>query len=204
MSLSRIMRPELREELLQMAADDQRVRAELAADGSLYDGYPARLELVHRRNAARLASIIDQYGWPGCSAVGSEGAHSAWLLAQHAIGSPVLQRRALHLLRSAAAQGDASLLDVAMLEDRVRVSEGRAQRYGTVFDWDEEGRMSPAPIEEPDHVDERRRAVGLGPLADDVRRRRERAIRTGERPPVDWSARQEEMDQWYRSRGWRG
>jgi hypothetical protein len=204
MSPNPITAPALREELLAMAAEDQRVRAELAADGTLYDGYPARMELVHRRNAVRLAAIIDQHGWPSCPKVGSDGAHAAWLVAQHAIGSPDLQRRALQLLRTAAAQGEASLLDVAMLEDRVRVCEGRPQRYGTIFDWDAQGSMSPMPIEDPDHVDDRRRAVGLGPLGDDVRRRRARVLRTGERPPAEWSDRQEEMEQWYRSRGWRG
>jgi hypothetical protein len=203
MSPMTIDQPALRQELLDMAAEDQRARAGLAAEGSLYDGYPARLELVHRRNATRLTAIIENYGWPGRSMVGSDGAHAAWLLAQHAICNPVLQRRALLLLRTAAAQGEASLLDVAMLEDRVRVCEGRSQRYGTLFDWDAGGEMSPLPIEDADHVDERRRAVGLGSLADDVRRRREHVCRTGEKPPADWSARQEEIAQWYRSRGWR-
>jgi hypothetical protein len=160
MSPTPIHEPALRQELLDMVAEDQRVRAAMAADGSLYDGYPARMELVHRRNATRLSAIIDRHGWPGRSLVGSDGAHAAWLLAQHAICNPVLQRRALQLLRTAAAQGEASLLDVAMLEDRVRVCEGRPQRYGTLFDWDEQGEMSPLPVEDADHVDERPRAPG--------------------------------------------
>ena len=33
---------------------------------------------------------------------------------------------------------DADAAEVAMLEDRIRVSEGRLQRYGTQFDWSED------------------------------------------------------------------
>ena len=198
-----ITRSGLRIELLAMVEEDQRVRAELAADGSLFGGYHPRMELVHRRNAARLSAILDRCGWPGRSAVGSDGAHAAWLIVQHAIGDPVLQRRSLALLRAAAAQGEAALVDVAMLEDRIRVAEGRMQRYGTQYDWDSAGEMSPLPVESPEHVDERRRAVGLGALADDVKRRREYIAGSNEKPPADWLARQAEMDEWYRSKGWR-
>ena len=197
------LNPALRDELLAMADEDQRVRAELAADGSLFTGYHPRMELVHRRNAARLAAILDRCGWPGRSQVGADGAHAAWLIAQHAIGEPQLQRRVLQLMRTAAGQGEAPLLELALLEDRVRVSEARAQRYGTQYDWDEQGQLSPLPIEDPEHVDERRRAVGLGPIADDTRRRREWILQSKERPPVDWHARQREMQEWFRAKGWR-
>src|SRR5688500_3348445 len=98
----------LRAELLAMTEEDLRVRTELAEHGSLFDGYHPRMELVHRRNATRLSAILDRCGaWPGRSLVGGDGAHAAWLIAQHAIGDPVLQRRALQLLRVAAAQGEA-------------------------------------------------------------------------------------------------
>jgi hypothetical protein len=186
-----------------MAEEDERVRIELAAEGSLYDGYHPLMENVHRRNAARLSIILDRYGWPGRTMVGADGAHAAWILAQHAIGDPMLQRRAFQLLRTAAAHGEATVLEVAMLEDRIRVSEGRLQRYGTQYDWDSDGCLSPLPIEDPDHVDERRRAVGLSPLDECTQLRRERAARSRERPPADWRARRAAMDEWFCRAGWR-
>jgi hypothetical protein len=42
----------------------------------------------------------------------------------------------------------------------------RPQFYGTQFYADESGNFGPRPIEDPDHVDERRQAVGLQPLSD--------------------------------------
>src|SRR4051812_42003603 len=88
----------LRDELVTMADEDQRVRAALAADGSLFDGYHPKMQAVHDWNAGRLAQIIAQHGWPGRRLVGEDGARSAWLILQHAIAQPDLQRRGLSLL----------------------------------------------------------------------------------------------------------
>jgi hypothetical protein len=53
------------DELVAMAAEDRRVRAELAANGSLFDGYHPAMQAVHDLNAARLTAIIERHGWPG-------------------------------------------------------------------------------------------------------------------------------------------
>jgi hypothetical protein len=68
------MNAALRDELLTMAEEDQRVRAELASDGSLFDGYHPTMKAVHDKNAARLTEIIEQHGWPGRGLVGEGGA----------------------------------------------------------------------------------------------------------------------------------
>lgn len=90
-----------------------------------------------------------------------------------------------------------------MLEDRIRCFEGRPQRYGTQFDWDEHGELSALPVEDADSVDERRRAVGLGPLAEAVAAQRRLAIAEGERPPRDAAKRRLEAEAWAREVGWR-
>jgi hypothetical protein len=107
------------------------------------------------------------------------------------------------LLEKAVAQGEAPAWQFAYLADRIRVLEGRPQVYGTSFDWDERGEMSPCEIEDAEHVDARRRAAGLPPLAESVRRQREAARETDERPPGDWNARRKQMDEWARAVGWR-
>jgi hypothetical protein len=195
---------QLRRELLGMIAEDLSVREDLAADGSLYDGYHPRMEAVHQKNATRLLVIIEQHGWPGSAIAGDDGAEAAWLIVQHSIGNPDLQRHALKLLNDAAAKGEAPLWQAAMLEDRIRALESNMQIYGTQFDWDENGEMSPHPaIEAPEQVDERRRAVGLGPLAEEIERRRAAIAQTNEKPPSDPAARERRMDDWARAVGWR-
>jgi hypothetical protein len=193
----------LRDELLAMAEHDLRVRDELVADGSLFRGYNAKMQAVHDANAARLAVILGTHGWPGEHRVGREAAKAAWLVVQHAIAQPALQRRALELLREAVRQGSAPALHAVMLEDRIRCLEGRPQLYGTQFDWDPDGSMSPLPIESADQVDARRQAVGLGPLAQEVRMRRAAVAESQERPPDDWARHQREMEAWCRKVGWR-
>jgi hypothetical protein len=71
----------------------------------------------------------------------------------------------LELLRAAVAAGEASATDLAYLEDRVRIFAGRPQLYGTQFLHDDQG-LRPEPIEDPEHLDQRRASVGLGPFAE--------------------------------------
>src|SRR5688500_12493537 len=86
--VSRVMNEALRRELLSLREEDMRVREQLSADGSLFEGYHPHMEAVHRHNAARLREIIGEYGWPGASLVGTDGAEAAWLIVQHAISEP--------------------------------------------------------------------------------------------------------------------
>jgi hypothetical protein len=189
----------IRHQLLAMVAEDRRVRTELAATGELYQGYAPRMEDVHRRNARDLLALVRDYGWPSRSFVGEDGSHAAWLVLQHAIGEPEAQRGCLPLLRGAAEVGEATLAQVAYLEDRIAFFERRPQRYGTQFDWDERGMMNPWPIEDPEGVDARRAEVGLPSLAERIAQvRRETA---GAVPP-DHARRQAEMLAWSRSVGW--
>lgn len=183
-----------------MEADDDRVRAQLAADGSLFAaGYHPDMEAVHRRNAARLRAIVGEIGWPGRSAVGDEAAHAAWRILQHSIGEPELMRGMLPAVEQAVAAGEAREADLAMLEDRIRVLEGRPQRYGTQYDWDEAGMwMVPiGTVEDLEAVDARRRAVGLDRMV------WRKPPPPDEPAPDDVEARRRDMDEWARRVGWR-
>jgi hypothetical protein len=187
----------LRRDLLALAAEDSRVRTELVAEGTLFDGYHPRMEAVHRHNAAYLAAALDRHGWPGAALVGTDGADAAWLIAQHAIGEPDFQRRCLAALDAAAERGEVPRWQPAMLEDRIRVFEGRTQWYGTQLQVADDGTLYPNPIEDPDGVEERRRAVGLEPLA-------ERLAKAGRvPPPKDRAAYERGYEAWLRKVGWR-
>jgi hypothetical protein len=195
------VRETLAAELIAMAEEDQRVRAELLAEGVLFDGYQPRMAEVHHRNALRLSAIMNEIGWPGRSVVSHAAADAAWLVLQHAIGAPPVMRRGLELLRS-LPMGEVDPIQVAMLEDRVRSFSGLPQIYGTQFDWDEHGQMQPRPIEDAAHVDARRAVIGLPPLAEKLREIREILARDGARMPADAAARRREIDAWERSVGW--
>ena len=195
------MNAALRTTLLALVQKDAETRARLEADGSLFDGYHPEMQAVHEANAATLADIIELHGWPGADLVGADGAEAAWLVAQHAIGLPSFQRNCLNALEQAAAANAVPAWQPAMLLDRTRIFEGLPQVYGTSFDWDEHGNLSPLPIEDPDGVDERRASVGLPPIEQDVLRHRRQAA--GEPRPTDLAERQQRMDEWARTVGWR-
>lgn len=190
--------------LLELAAVDIRTREQLARTGELFEGYHPRMAAVHRANAERLRRIVDAIGWPTEVLVGTEASEAAWLVLQHAIGEPALQRGMLPVIWEHARRGELPRWQAAMLEDRVRAFEGRAQRYGTQLDWDEHGRLVTWPeVEEPQTVDERRAEVGLPPLAEVLAEKRRAAAAEGERGPRDVEARRREGEAWARSVGWR-
>jgi hypothetical protein len=196
------MNKDIQSELLDLKRRDDDTRARLVASGRLFQGYNKDMETVHLENAERLEAIINRFGWPGVSFVGEEGAEAAFIIAQHAISNPAFQRKCLALLGPAVMASDVPARHEAYLGDRIRFNERRPQVYGTIFDWDEHGEMSPWPLEKPAAVDERRAVVGLPPLADHVRKIREMASREGEVPPASYAARQKEIEDWCRAVGW--
>ena len=159
----------LRSELLERVARDQAVRSRDFGSMTTEERQQFAVEAisVDRENTAWLKALVDRIGWPTSALVGDDGAHAAWLLVQHADHDPKFQERCLPLLREAAERGEGSLVSVAYLTDRVRVKQGLPQLYGTQYDVvvDANGEMQYQPplVEDPAHLDDRRRAVGLPP-----------------------------------------
>jgi hypothetical protein len=150
------MNSELLAELLVMAQRDTDIRTRLLNAGRLYDDYSEEMQRVHTENAERLAEIVDEYGWPGISVVGLEGCRAGWLVAQHAICTPALQRRFLAVMQQASEDGDVPRRLVACVTDRIRFNESRPQLYGTVLAFDEKGELT-CDLEDPANVDARRK-----------------------------------------------
>jgi hypothetical protein len=161
----------LRAELKLMAREDRETRDELLRAGRLpQEGYAEQMRRVHERNNARLREIIAQYGWPGRSMVGEDGCEAAWLVVQHAVLAPEFQRECVALLERAVASGEAQGWQLAYLTDRVLLWEGKPQIYGTQYLPVKGGKSVPYTIADAEHVDARRRTVGLCPLAENTRR----------------------------------
>ena len=180
---------------------DAEMRSRLLKEGRLFGDYAPDMQRVHRENAYELNKIIAKHGWPGISLLGSEGCRTAWLVAQHSICTPELQRKFLTSLKEAVARGDAPKKYAAYLEDRIRFNEGRAQLYGTVLDWNERGELG-CEIEDPENLDARRAQVGLAPYREDLERHIQEIASEGGRPPEDFAAYKVKARAWAKSVGW--
>jgi hypothetical protein len=165
---------ELRKELLRRRDEDQAARNAFIAALQEHKktGKPMspnapefqRVQKADRENTTWLKEVVAKHGWPGKTLVGRDGAFIAWLLVQHADHDPKFQRHCLDLMK-AMPPGEIEPRNVAYLTDRVLLAEGKKQVYGTQF-HEQDGKQVPRPLEDPDRVDERRKEVGLGPIAE--------------------------------------
>ena len=125
----------------------------------------AEMKYLDSVNLVKVEKILDEYGWLGFDKVGRMGALTIFLVIQH---SPLaVQQKYLPMMREAVKNKQALAGNLALLEDRVALGEGRKQIYGSQLQTDPvTNKNFLSPLEDPDNVDKRRASVGLGPLAD--------------------------------------
>ncbi len=194
--------PIISQQIIKMRAADLTLRDRLIKEGSLHNGYHSEMQEMHETNAKRLDEIIEEIGYPSIDKVGDEGSAAAWLIIQHAISLPRFMKRCLGLLESAVRDGHAKPMQAAYLSDRIASFQDLPQQYGTQFDWDENGNMSPKPYDDLDKVNERRLAIGLNTLEAQIEIIQQRLIEENESYPVDYIQRKTEYDQWRQDVGW--
>jgi tetratricopeptide (TPR) repeat protein len=166
----------LKRELEQIQIEDQKYRLMIDSVQKNFGMKSVQLEslwaVINRRdekNRKRVIEIVDQYGWPGKSLVGETGNLAAFLVIQHS--DLKTQGKYLPLFREAVKKGEADAGQLALLEDRVLVGNGKKQIYGTQLRTNyETGETTLYEIEDEKNVDKRRAEVGLPPLAQYVKR----------------------------------
>ncbi len=116
----------------------------------------------------KVENILDRYGWLGQETVGKSGNAALFLVIQHCSDMAVRDKY-LPMMRDAVKNGKASGSELALLEDRTALGHGRRQIYGSQISRNTETLVYyVSPLEDPDHVDQRRAEVGLPPLAEYV------------------------------------
>jgi len=109
-----------------------------------------------------VTSIIDRFGWLSNNEVGSEGNSALWLVIQHA--DLETQKKYFPLMQAAVNNGKAQKKDLAYLEDRILMREGKKQLYGTQYHLDKNNQMTLWEVEDPVNLNKRRAEVGLPPM----------------------------------------
>ncbi len=167
-----------RAELLEIREADQEPRIRLVRLLDRYDHHPPdslyrplarEVQRTDSLNLIRLDALVERYGWPKQTEVGTWAATAAFLVVQHA---PLeAQLRYEPVLRASVEKGEAKPEGLALLTDRIRVRQGRPQLYGSQTRTDPEtGARSFHPIEDEANLDTRRAAVGMEPMAEYARR----------------------------------
>lgn len=119
-------------------------------------------QLIHEFDSVSLVKvtgIIINYGWLGKSQIGEIPNSTLFLVIQHA-QDETIREKYFPLLKKSAENGESSLADMATMQDRILVEEGKHQIYGTQSKM-VDGEMQPFPISNPDSVKYRRKQVGL-------------------------------------------
>ncbi len=158
---AKVPEPGLAAELIEMGEQDRAIRS--GPSGSIDAATAKRMREEDPKREKRLAEIIAAKGWPTISMVGHEAAGSAWVIAQHA--SPAFLKRCLPLMKAAWRKGEIAPRQLALSIDRDLMNDEKPQIYGSQLRGDIGGKMALYPIEDREHVDERRAAMGMEPLA---------------------------------------
>jgi len=156
--------PDLRHELQQRFAADQRARKDYLA--APHDPALARrVSQLDAENLDWLKALIRDRSIPTAEQVGENGVRWAWLLVQHADRDPKLQAMALPLFVKRYEAGELNGDDVAKLTDRILLAQGKPQRFGTQFNW-LSGQFERRQAGDVAEIDAHRRELGLMPFAD--------------------------------------
>jgi VWFA-related protein len=157
----------LRESLLKLREEGRKDFQNTAPDTRQEDEVMKRLRASREKNTARLCPLLKESGWPGADLVGRDGVAAAFYLLKNS-SSFELQRDMLPVVVAATKKGEIERSDFAAYFDRLRLSVGLKQLFGTQATISG-GFIVLYPIEGQEFVDERRKEYGLPPLRDSVR-----------------------------------
>lgn len=152
--------------------EDQALRRSVNEMEATYGRNSPEMEELWKRmsykdslNLVAVESILEERGWLGPDVIGPRGNNTLFLVIQHA--NLTTQIKYLPVMREAVKHGRAQASSLALLEDRVLMRTGELQLYGSQIARDPDtGQFYLSPVEDPDHLDERRASVGLGPIAE--------------------------------------
>ncbi len=120
-----------------------------------------KLNFAHHQPV--LEKIVRQHGYPGFKQVGEKSSGNFVLLVQHADAHPEFQRQVLKLMQAEVKKKNASARSYAYLTDRVALNAEQPQEYGTQVEYKGSGigKAAPRNLRDPQHVNQRRAAMGM-------------------------------------------
>ncbi len=152
-------------EVRDMFKEDQYIRGyltqayKLKKGTHIIDSLDSRAHIIDSINLTKLIRIMDEVGYPGTNVVSGECRDDAFFIIQHA--SLEIQKKYLPVLLDAVKNNQVSGLTAALLIDRILISEGKKQLYGTQYILKDDGTSELEPVEDPANLEKRRKEIGL-------------------------------------------
>ena len=145
---------------------DQSVRKELitaqrSGDITRLISAAKRLEKCDERNQKIVFNILDKHGWP--NNLSEQALKAIWLVVQHSDLKNI--EKYLPSLKEGSQKGEISQIDIATMEDRLKVYKSETQIYGsqTIMIGDT---IYLYPVYEPDRLDIRRAQIGMSLISE--------------------------------------
>lgn len=151
--------------------EDQKYRlqsARLKKEGASAKTLDSLTQIIKTKDVSNLQfveKLLARHGWLAPEKVGMEGTQAVFLVIQHA--DLDTQKKYYPLILQAEKDGQILSSNVAILEDRIAVREGRKQHYGSQAFYDADAKRTIVhPLENPENIDEFRKLRGLPPMKD--------------------------------------
>lgn len=145
----------VREELRAAAQKDTVARQKIKIDQD-------EIDQLQAESRSLVEDTFNQYGWPTITVFGFQASQDYWLLVQHQ--SADTQKRLLSGLETVMRKGEATKQSYAYLFDRVQISQGRQQHWGTQSRCDQ-GHAVLYPVDDLRGLKQRRLEAGLDPTS---------------------------------------
>ena len=158
--------PKLQEELQKMALKQRELLQEIVAKDQAKQSDREKLHKLYEKHTARLCEILKTSGWPTSAMVDRSGVLSAFEILKSG-NSYELQRDVVPVIVAAIKKDPMQKTEFAGLFDRLRVSAGMKQIFGTQA-VSAGGFLILYPIDDEAKVDARRAEYGLSPMRQNI------------------------------------
>ena len=152
----------LKEQLLKLALKQRELLMKVVAKDQAKESDREKLHKVYENNTVKLCDILKTAGWPTAALVEREGVLAAFEILKSG-GTFELQRDLLPVIVAVIKKDPSQKSDFAGLYDRLRVTAGMKQLFGTQA-VSMSGFLVLYPIEDPTKVDALRAEFGLAKL----------------------------------------
>ena len=161
--------PQYQEELVNLMDDDQAEilahyqKLKLLTSDNDKKVLKANLDSHCHERASKMMQILDEIGEPSITNIGMSGSEAVSLLALHSYLDEMKKVLAEYEAVYKRDPDDVYSESIPSLTDRIMVFEHRTQLYGNNWSIDKDGSYFMIPVEDFEHMNERRAKFGLKP-----------------------------------------